>query len=83
MDFVADQLVDGTRFCAPIIVDVYTRDALGIVVGQRLRAQHAVETCNRLVALLGSPARTFVDSSSQLSGHLFDLWAYHRLSGLL
>jgi putative transposase len=32
MDFVADQLVNGTRFRALTIVDVYTREALDIVV---------------------------------------------------
>ena len=62
MDFVADQLVDGTRFRALTIVDVYTREALDIVVGQRLRAEHVVEACNRLVATRGSPARIFVDN---------------------
>ena len=78
MDFVADQLVDGTRFRALTIVDVYTREALDIVVGQRLRAEHVVETCNRLVAQRGAPARIFVDNGSEFSGRLFDLWAYHR-----
>ena len=37
MDFVADQLVDGTRFRALTIVDVYTREALDIVVGPLVR----------------------------------------------
>jgi len=78
MDFVADQLVDGTRFRALTIVDVYTREALDIVVGQRLRAEHVVEACNRLVAKRGSPVRIFVDNGSEFSGRLFDLWAYHR-----
>lgn len=39
MDFVADQLVNGVRFRALTIVDVYTREALAIQVGQRLRAK--------------------------------------------
>ncbi len=29
MDFVADQLTNGTRFRAPTVVDVFTREALG------------------------------------------------------
>lgn len=78
MDFVSDQLVDGTRFRALTIVDVYTREALAIVVGQRLRAEHVVETCNRLATQRGSPVRIFVDNGSEFSGRLFDLWAYHR-----
>ncbi len=82
MDFVADQLVDGTRFRALTIVDVYTREALDIVVGQRLRAEHVVEACNRLVATRGSPVRIFVDNGSEFSGRVFDLWAYHRKAAI-
>jgi len=82
MDFVADQLVDGTRFRALTIVDVYTREALDIVVGQRLRAEHVVEACNRLAARRGSPVRIFVDNGSEFSGRLFDLWAYHRKASI-
>ena len=36
MDFVSDQLTNGTRFRALTIVDVFTREALAIRVGQRL-----------------------------------------------
>ena len=75
--FVADQLIDGTRFRALTIADVYTREALDIV-GQRLRAEHVVETCSRLLAQHGCPVRIFVDNGSRFSGRLFDLWAHDR-----
>ena len=78
MDFVADQLVDGTRFRSLTIVDVHTREALDIVVGQRLRAEQVVEACNRIVAKRGAPVRIFVDNGSEFSGRVFDRWAYHR-----
>ena len=78
MDFVADHLVDGTQFRALTTIDVYTREALDIVVGQRLRGEQVVEACNRLVARRGAPARIFVDNGSEFSGRVFDLWAYHR-----
>jgi putative transposase len=80
MDFVADQLVDGTRFRALTIVDVYTREALAITVGQRLKAEDVVGVCNRVVAKQGSPVRIFVDNGSEFSGRVFDLWAYHHLA---
>jgi putative transposase len=82
MDFVADQLVDGTRFRALTIVDVYTREALDIVVGERLRAEHVLEACNRLVATRGSPVRIFVDNDSEFTGRVFDLWTYHRKAAI-
>ncbi len=82
MDFVADQLVDGTRFRALTIVDVFTREALDIAVGQRLRAENVVEVCNRLAAQRGAPVRIFVDNGSEFSGRVFDLWAYHHKAAI-
>jgi putative transposase len=78
MDFVSDQLVDGERFRALTIVDVFSRESLAIEVGQRLRAENVVEVCNRLVARRGKPKRVFVDNGSEFSGRMFDLWAYHH-----
>lgn len=78
MDFVADQLSDGTRLRALTVVDVFTREALCIRVGARLRAEHVVEACNELVAKRGAPVRVFVDNGSEFSGKLLDLWAYHH-----
>lgn len=78
MDFVADQLVDGTRFRALTMVDVFTREALGIRVGQRLRAEQVLEECNRMAAQRGAPVRIFVDNGSEFSGRLLDLWAYRH-----
>ena len=82
MDFVADQLVNGTRFRALTVVDVYTREALAIAVGQRLKAEDVVAVCNKLVGKRGSPARIFVDNGSEFSGRVFDLWAYHQKAAI-
>jgi putative transposase len=77
LDFVADQLVDGTRFRALTVVDVFSREALAIEVGQRLRGEHVVAVLNRLVVQRRSPKYLFVDNGSEFSGRLLDLWAYH------
>jgi len=78
MDFVADELTNGQRFRALTIVDVFSREALAIQVDQRLRGEHVVEVCNRLVAQRRAPKRIFVDNGSEFSGRLMDLWAYHH-----
>jgi putative transposase len=78
MDFVSDQLVDGRRFRALTIVDVFSREALAIEVGQKLTAENVVAACNRIVAKRGAPKRLFVDNGSEFSGRLLDLWAYHH-----
>jgi putative transposase len=48
MDFVADQLQDGPHFRSLTIVDVYTREAVGIEVGQSLKGDDVVRTLNKL-----------------------------------
>ena len=78
MDFVSDQLVSGERIRALTVVDVFTREALTIRVGHRLRAEHVIDVCNRLVAARGAPTRLLVDNGSEFSERLLDLWAYHQ-----
>ena len=67
MDFVADQLVNGERFRALTIVDVFSREALAIEVGKKLRGEDVVGVCNRLVAQRRAPKRVFVDNGSEFS----------------
>jgi putative transposase len=78
MDFVSDQLVDGRTFRALTIVDVFSREALVIDIGQRLGGEHVVAALNRLVAQRGRPEVLFMDNGSEFTGRLLDLWAYHH-----
>jgi putative transposase len=48
MDFVADQLQDGSRFRSLTIVDAYTREAVAFAVRQSLKGDDAVRTLNKL-----------------------------------
>lgn len=77
LDFVADQLADGTRLRALTVVDVFSREALAIEVGQRLRAKDVVSVLNRLVAQRRAPRFLFAENGSEFSGRLLDMWAYH------
>ena len=43
LDFVHDQLSNGEKFRTLTIVDVFSREALAIEVGQRLRGENVVE----------------------------------------
>jgi len=78
MDFVSDQLVNGRTFRALTIVDVFSREALAIDIGQRLGGEHVVAALNRLVAQRGRPEVLFMDNGSEFTGRLLDLWAYHH-----
>jgi putative transposase len=77
LDFVADQLASGARLRALTVVDVFSREALAIEVGQRLRAEDVVSVLNRLVARRQAPRFLFADNGSEFSGRLLDMWAYH------
>jgi len=76
MDFVADQLADGRKIRTLTIVDLYTRECLGIEVGFGLRAEHVVAAMNRLKYDRGLPQRITTDNGSEFAGAQMDLWAY-------
>lgn len=78
LDFIHDQLSDGTKFRALTVVDIYSREALAIELGQRLRGEHVVEVLNRLVRQRGAPRYLFADNGAEFTGQLVDLWAYHH-----
>ena len=78
MDFVADQLQDGTRFRSLTIVDVYTREAVAIAVGQSLKGDDVVRTLNQLKFSRGVPKVLFCDNGSEFTSHAMDLWAYQN-----
>lgn len=78
MDFVADQFGNGGKFRILAVVDIFTRQALAVDAGHRLRGEHVVEILNRLVRLHGPPKVVFVDNGSEFTGRLMDMWAYHH-----
>jgi transposase InsO family protein len=78
MDFVADQLGNGVRFSILIVVDIFTRQALAVEAGSRLRGEHVVAVLNRLVVLRGAPKTVFVDNGSEFTGRLMDMCAHHH-----
>jgi putative transposase len=78
MDFVADQLGNGGKFRILTVVDVFTRQALAVEAGSKLRGENVLQVLNRLVVLHGAPKVVFVDNCSEFTGRLMDMWAYHR-----
>ena len=78
MDFVADQLQDGSRFRSLTIVDVYTREAVAIEVGQSLKGDDVVRTLNKLKLEREVPKVLFCDNGSEFTSQAMDLWAYRN-----
>ena len=62
LDFVSDQLVDGRRFRALTVVDIYTRESLAIEVGSALKGENVVRMLNQLKQKRGVPKFLFCDN---------------------
>jgi putative transposase len=62
LDLMADQLVDGRRFRALTVVDVFTRESLAIEVGQNLKGENVVGVLNRIRQDRGVPKMLFCDN---------------------
>jgi putative transposase len=76
MDFVHDQLFDGTKIRALTIVDVLSRVSPAIGVRQSYRGTHVVETLERGAAEFGYPKTIRVDNGPEFVSKELDLWAY-------
>jgi len=78
MDLVADQLASGARFRTLTIIDVFSKEALAIELGQRLGGEHVVAALSHLAAQRKAPQYLFVDNGCEIAGRLLDFWAYHH-----
>ncbi len=76
MDFVHDTLVDGRKFRALNIVDVYTRECRAIEVDTSLGGQRVVRVLDRLREEHGTPERITMDNGPEFTGKALDAWAY-------
>ena len=79
MDFVSDQLYNGTRFRALTVVDNYSRKCLAIDVGQSLKGSDVVNIMERISfenSML--PKRIKVDNGSEFISKVLDKWAYEH-----
>lgn len=76
MDFVHDQLFDGTKIRALTIVDVLSRVSPAIDVRQSYRGANVVETLERGAAAFGYPKTIRVDNGPEFVSKELDLWAY-------
>jgi putative transposase len=62
MDFVYDQLFDGTRFRCLTVVDIFTRECLIIEVGKQLRGEDVVDAMNKVIQKRTKPSQIFLDN---------------------
>ena len=76
MDFMADQLFNGSRFRLLTIVDNFTRESLAIEVGQGFTGEDVTAVLDQVVAERGLPGEIRVDNGTEFTSKVMDLWAY-------
>jgi len=76
MDFVSDQLFNGTRFRFLTVMDIYSRECLAIEVGQQFRGENVVNVMNKLMRERDLPKQIFLDNGSEFISKALDKWAY-------
>ncbi|WP_423825998.1 IS3 family transposase [Serratia liquefaciens] len=78
MDFVSDALFDGRRLRLLTVIDLYTRECLGICVGQNLRSTEVAEMLNSIALRRPLPQLLKTDNGSEFAGKMLDKWVYER-----
>ncbi len=78
MDFVSDALYDGRRLRLLTIIDLFTRECLGICVGQNLRAGDVIDMLNTIAFNRPLPLMLKADNGSEFAGKMLDKWVYER-----
>lgn len=79
MDFVCDQLFNGSRFRALTLVDNFSRKCLCIHIGKSIKGFEVVQKLSQICEELGVyPKRIQVDNGSEFISKALDLWAYEH-----
>ena len=76
MDFMADQLFDGTKLRLFTLVDNFTRESLAVEVGPRFSAEAVCAVLDQVVVQRGKPQSIRVDNGPEFTSKALDLWAY-------
>ncbi len=76
MDFVHDQLYDGSRIRALTTIDTFTRYVPAIDVRRSYTSADVVDTLERVCAELGYPKSIRIDQGPEFISQDLDLWAY-------
>lgn len=76
MDFVSDQLYDGSRFRALTVVDNFSRKCLSIHAGKSLKGSDVVGAMERITESTRCFPRSIkVDNGSEFISKVLDKWA--------
>jgi putative transposase len=78
MDFLSDQLFDGSKIRILTIVDAFSKLSPSIDVRQRYRGSDVVNTLECVTAVYGLPKSIRVDQGPEFISKDLDLWAWSK-----
>ena len=78
MDFLSDQLFDGSKIRILTIVDAFSKLSPAIDVRQRYRGSDVVTTLGRVTSIYGLPKSIRVDNGPEFISKDLDLWAWSK-----
>jgi putative transposase len=78
MDFASDSLFNGRRFRALTIVDIFSRECLGIEVDQGIKGDDLVNILDYIKSRRGTPRIIRCDNSPEFVSKVLDKWAYEN-----
>jgi putative transposase len=78
MDFMSDELEDGSALRLLNLVDDYTRECPAIEVDRSLPAVRVIECLERAGAACGFPGTIVVDNGPEFASKALHAWAYRR-----
>ena len=79
IDYVHDRLTDGTSIRALTVLDVFSRECVGIAVDFRMTAKVTTAALNKIISKRRAKPRTLtLDNGTEFRSLHFDAWAYGR-----
>ena len=77
-DFVSDALADGRWFRVLPIVDLCTRECVGVRIGMSLRSVDVTMALDAAITRRRKPLLLTIDNGSDFTSCHFDAWAFDR-----
>jgi putative transposase len=75
LDFVSDQLTDGRRFRILTVVDICTRECIGLIADTSLSGNRVVRELDRIIADRGKPKMVISDNGTEFTSNAILGWA--------
>jgi putative transposase len=78
IDFVSDALADGRRFRVLTVLDLFSRECVGLFAAVSFDAEAAALALDQAIGRGKKPEILTLDNGTEFTARAFDAWAHHR-----